>query len=135
MSSYHRVQFRHGGSSGSNLTGSDYRYRTDYKIRNSGGTSETGENSWSDTSFRLAYDGSGVGGNYGHYHTIYFAEPTKADRTGFWGHRNQVSSASTGHSISGGYFNGNNVITGMRIFSNSGSSFTMDYVLYGKKIS
>ena len=135
MSSYHRIQLRSGGSSGSNITGSDYRYRTDYKIRNNSGTSETGENSWSDTSFRLAYDGSGTGGDYGHYHTLYFAEPTKANRTSFWGHRNQVTSSTTGHAVSGGYFNGNNVVTGMRIFSNSGSSFTMDYALFGKKIS
>ena len=130
---YYRLQFRGGGSSGSNITDADYRYRTNYFIRNSSGSTETGENSWNDTSFRISYDGSSA--NYGHYQTIYIPEPTKAGRTGFWGHRNQVSTSTTGHAESGGYFNGNNVVTGFRFFLNNGNSFTTDYVVYGKKIS
>ena len=133
FSAYHRVQWRSGGGSGSNITSSNYRYHTRYWIRNSGGTSDTGENSWGDSSFRMAYDGTS--GNYGHHHTIHVAEPTKANRTSFWGFRNQVSSGSTGHAQSGGYYDGNDVVTGFRIYSNSGSSFTCDYAVYGKKVS
>ena len=133
MSSYHRLQFRDGGSSGSNITASDYRYRTDFDYRTSGGTSETGENAWSDTSFRLAYDGTS--GDYGHHQLLMFAEPTKANRTPIIGHRNDTNTSRTGHAQMGGYYNGNNVVTGFRVMSNSGSSFTLDYVLYGKKIS
>lgn len=135
MSSYHRMQWRAGGASGSTLSSSHYRYRTDYEIRTSGGTSDTGENAWDDSSFRIAYDGSGVGGSYGHYHILNVPEPTKSNRTSFWGFRNQVQSGSTGHAQSGGYYDDNNVVTGFRIYSNSGSSFTMDYAVYGKKIS
>ena len=135
MSSYHRMQWRTGGSSGSTLSGSNYRYLTRYWFRSSGSTSDTGENNWSDSSFRMAYDGSGVGSDYGHHHFIQVCEPTKAYSTSFLGLRNQVSNGSTGWAGSGGYYNDNNVVTGLRLYSNSGSSFTMDYAIYGKKIS
>ena len=135
MSAYHRMQWRSGGSSGSTITGSNYRYLTRYWFRNSGSTSDTGENNWSDSSFRMGYDGSSAGSNYGHHHVLYIAEPTRAGRTNFVGLRNQVTSGSTGYSASGGYYEGNDVVTGLRLYSNSGSSFTMDYAIYGKKIS
>ena len=133
-SAYHRLNFRSGGGSGTNLSGSDYRYHTRYWIRNSGGTSDTGENSWSDTSFRLAYSGTGTG-NYGHHQILHISEPTANKRTGFIGFRNQLDSGATGHAQSGGYHNSNTVVTGFRFTSNSGSSFIVDYAIYGKKIS
>ena len=135
MSSYHRMQWRTGGSSGSTETGSHYRYLTKYFFRTSGSASDTGENNWADSSFRMAYDGSGAGTDYGHHHVLQIAEPTRASRTNFVGLRNQVTSGSTGYSASGGYYNSNDVVTGLRLYSNSGSSFTADYAIYGKKIS
>ena len=134
-SAYHRLQWRTGGASGSTQSGSHYRYLTRYFFRVSGSASDTGENHWSDSSFRIAYDGSGTGGDYGHNHVLTISEPTKANRTSFIGLRNQVSSGSTGFATSGGYYNSNDVVTGFRFYSNSGSSFTVDYALYGRKIS
>ena len=134
-SAYHRLQWRTGGGSGSTLTDANYRYLTRYFFRVSGSASDTGENHWSDSSFRMAYDGSGTGGTYGHTHTLTVAEPTNANRTSFIGLRNQVSSGSAGFSTSGGYYNGNDVVTGFKFYSNSGSSFTVDYAIYGKKIN
>ena len=132
---YMRMNWRTGAGSGANYSTSDYRFNTKYWYRTGSATSETGENGWGESTFRLSYDGNNSAEANGIEITV--PEPTSTTtKTNFWSMRNQVNGSTAGVAVAGGYndSSASTSITGFRFYAEGSSSYTCNYAVYGMKI-
>ena len=126
---YTRFNFRTGGASGSNFSGSNYRFRTKYfNVNSSNNQGDTGENGYNESTIRFGYNGDISGLEW----TI--IDPyNSSTNVSFWGIRDQTGSEA-GFAHVGGYVNNASSMTGFRFYTEGSSSFTCKYAVYGMKI-
>jgi hypothetical protein len=131
---YMRMNWRTGGGSGANYSSSDYRFRTRYWYRDGGGTGDTGEAGWNESTFRLSYNGN----NSAEANAIEITVPDPLNtttKTSFWSIRNQVNGSTAGVAVAGGYNDASTSTTktGFRFYAEGSSSYTCDWAVYGQK--
>tara|TARA_R100000234_G_scaffold34635_1_gene20513 strand:+ start:632 stop:1477 length:846 start_codon:yes stop_codon:yes gene_type:complete len=130
---YMRVRFRTGGASGAEFTSSNYRNRTRFWYMASGGTGDTGEADWDNSSMRLGYGGTGGSVN-GHSIEMNIYDPySSTEYVHYHGQRSETGSRA-GTAVFGGYVNNSQSMTGIFLYQNNNNSFNCDYAVYGMKV-